>query len=82
MTNFTFQTQLKEIGRGIKSCAKSCQYFNVCGGGSPSNKYFETGSFESTETDFCYLTQQVMTDLLIDKLSQLNGSLDFMSECA
>lgn len=56
------------IGAGIERCRATCGYFRVCGGGAPANKYFENGSFDSTETLFCRFTRQAMVDVLLDKL--------------
>jgi len=58
----------EEIDAGIAACRESCDYFAVCGGGSPSNKYFETGRFDGTETLHCRLTRQVMTDVALNHL--------------
>ncbi len=67
--NSNFKQQLQQIAEGIKHCAKTCEYFDFCGGGCPSNKYYEHGSFASTETINCRLTVKSMTDLLIKNLS-------------
>lgn len=61
-----------EIERGIARCRRSCEYFGVCGGGSPSNKYFENGSLQSTETMHCRLSKQAIVDVLLE---DLEGSL-------
>jgi uncharacterized protein len=53
------------IQEGCKRCAETCQYFSVCGGGAPSNKYFENGSFESTETVYCRSVIQIPTDIML-----------------
>jgi uncharacterized protein len=53
------------IEEGCKRCAQTCQYFSVCGGGAPSNKYFENGSFESTETVYCRSVVQIPTDIML-----------------
>ena len=39
--------------RGHRALPRECPYFLFCGGGAPANKYFENGSFDSTETLFC-----------------------------
>jgi uncharacterized protein len=54
----------REITAGIVACQAECQYFDVCGGGSPMNKFCETGSLEATETEFCVLTVQAAADAL------------------
>lgn len=57
------------IDRGVEQCARNCTYFEVCRGGAPSNKWFEHGSFEGTETRHCRLAIQAPFDTLLDKLS-------------
>lgn len=59
----------KQIKKGILKCQEQCPYFDFCGGGSPGNKLYETGSFESTETEFCKIHIQTLTDLVLDKLT-------------
>jgi len=55
----------QEIEAGIEACRKECTYFGVCGGGSPSNKFFENGTFASTETLRCALHIQELTELVL-----------------
>jgi uncharacterized protein len=55
------------VDEGCKQCALTCQYFSVCGGGAPSNKYFENGRFESTETTYCRSIIQVPMDIMLAK---------------
>jgi uncharacterized protein len=38
------------IQAGVKQCRDTCGYFDLCGGGAPSNKLGENGRFDSTET--------------------------------
>lgn len=65
-----FQRVHQDIRAGIEQCRQSCSYFNFCGGGAPGNKYFENGTFLSTETMFCRLTRKAMLDVVVDKLTQ------------
>ena len=53
------------INRGVKMCQDRCKYFRVCGGGAPSNKVFENGTFASSETMYCRLTKQHVTDFVL-----------------
>lgn len=66
--NANFQSQLKEITQSIRNCAQECEYFDLCGGGTPANKFYEKGSFEATETNFCILTKKMMTDVVLEQL--------------
>lgn len=42
-----------DIDRGTKLCQMTCAYFDMCGGGSPSNKLSEHNTFVATETVYC-----------------------------
>src|SRR5262249_11514026 len=65
-----FQRLEDEIGRGVEMCRSSCAYFPFCGGGPPANKYFENGTFASTETLFCRLHKQVCVDVTLALMEQ------------
>lgn len=43
----------RDIAAGIERCRRECTYFALCGGGTPSNKIFENGTADSTETLYC-----------------------------
>ncbi len=64
-----------DIQSGISSCKSNCEYFYVCGGGAPSNKYYENGSFDSTETLFCKLSIKAPTDIVLAQLEKEVGIL-------
>jgi uncharacterized protein len=66
----------RDIRAGLEACRLSCEYFSVCGGGAPVNKFFENGSFASTQTSFCALTQMVPTDIVLEAYDQLERSTD------
>ncbi|HKB40571.1 MAG TPA: cyclophane-forming radical SAM/SPASM peptide maturase GrrM/OscB [Gemmataceae bacterium] len=59
-----------EIGRGVEMCRESCAYFPFCGGGPPANKFFENGTFASTETLFCRLHKKVCLDITLALLER------------
>lgn len=63
-------TTANEIRAGVDLCRKSCRYFGVCGGGSPSNKMFENKSLASGETLFCRLSIQAAADALNEFLRE------------
>jgi uncharacterized protein len=58
-----------EIDSGVAQCRSECKYFAVCGGGSPSNKFFEHGTFASTQTLQCTLHTQMLTEVLLSELT-------------
>ena len=68
-----FQRVLRDIKAGVSRCAEECQYFSFCGGGAPSNKYYENGSFASTETLFCRYTIKTPIDIVLEDLESSLG---------
>jgi uncharacterized protein len=69
-----FQRLEQEIRQGVERCQQTCPYFEFCGGGAPANKFFETGTFASTETLACRLSKQVCLDVTLEKLEQLTAA--------
>ena len=59
-----------EIEAGIAMCRAECDYFAVCGGGTPSNKVFENGAFASSETLHCRLTRKRVADYLLGVIEE------------
>jgi uncharacterized protein len=57
-----------DIAHGLSKCRETCEYYSLCGGGAPVNKYFENGSFDSTETMFCRLNRKAIVDVIVEKL--------------
>ena len=69
-----FRDVYSAINDGIRKCRASCQYYGLCGGGSPSNKFFELGKFDGTETQFCRLHKQAPLESVLENFeSQLAG---------
>jgi len=60
----------REIQQGVLQCLQSCPYFMFCGGGNPSNKLSENGTFNSTETRACRLRVKTATDAMIERLEK------------
>jgi uncharacterized protein len=65
-----FRRLENEICRGVEMCRESCAYFPFCGGGPPANKYFENGTFASTETLFCRLHKKACIDVSLELLER------------
>jgi uncharacterized protein len=65
----------EEIAHGVEMCRQQCRYFAFCGGGPPGNKFFENGTFASTETMFCRLHTQACLDVALDKLERSKASV-------
>jgi uncharacterized protein len=74
-----FQRVATEVWRGVEACSRTCEYFAVCGGGAPSNKYFENGSFASTTTMYCRTSIQLPIQVVLSGLEQ---KLDLASQAA
>jgi uncharacterized protein len=66
-----FKQMSREIEAGVKACQASCEYFHFCGGGAPSNKLYENGSFNSAETLHCRMTKKVITDIVLSRMETM-----------
>lgn len=60
----------ESIDIGVEKCRASCQYFAVCGAGTPVNKFFENGDFDTTETMFCRMNKMAVANVMLDILEQ------------
>jgi uncharacterized protein len=56
------------VSEGVERCRAECSYFAVCGGGAPSNKVFENGTFASSETMYCRLNKKRVTDFVLSTI--------------
>jgi uncharacterized protein len=63
-----FSRILGDVQAGVEACRRECAYFDLCGGGAPANKFYENGSFRTTETMFCRYTVQLPIDLVLTDL--------------
>jgi len=68
-----FQRVYADIAKGIDLCRRSCAYFSVCGGGCPSNKLAEFGTFVASETQHCRFYVKVVADVVIERLEREMG---------
>jgi uncharacterized protein len=59
-----------DIQSGIEKCRATCDFFSVCGGGAPANKFFEIGSFNSSVTNYCRYNIQVPTELVLEYMEE------------
>jgi uncharacterized protein len=74
ISNLAFLAAWGDIHAGIELCQRTCQYFGVCGGGAPSNKYYENGSFVSTETVHCRYKIQLVAEHVLRGLEATAAS--------
>lgn len=63
--NPRFQAMKAEIEAGVRRCSEECSYYELCGGGAPSNKIAERGAFDVTETKYCRSTKKVVVDSML-----------------
>lgn len=61
----SFRTIVSDIARGKQLCRDQCDYFSVCGGGRPANKFGEHGRFDVSETRQCAATIKTLTDVCL-----------------
>lgn len=71
-----FQRIYQDMLAGVQLCQETCQYFGVCGGGAGSNKYWENGTFRSSETMACRYRIQAITDMILEKLEHSLGLVE------
>ena len=68
VSNPIFRRVNQEIEVGLEKCRGECKYWQFCGGGSPSNKFFEHGRFDVTETTTCRIHKKATIDVLVEFL--------------
>jgi uncharacterized protein len=68
-----YQRIAKAISDGVQLCSYECDYFELCGGGPPSNKLAENQRFDSSETEFCRLQKKACVDFALSELEQMLG---------
>ena len=68
-----FQRIYRDMATGVDLCRQSCEYFCVCGGGAGSNKFWENGTFASTETSACKYRIKSVTDIVLAELENSLG---------
>lgn len=64
-----------DILAGNQKCSETCTFWEYCGGASPSNKYYENGTFDSAETRHCRSMIQIPMEIVLDDLEKKIGIL-------
>lgn len=59
---------VKEFIEGWNSCKRQCEYFEFCGGGQASNKFYEHGILNTTETIYCRNVKKRLVNSIIETL--------------
>jgi uncharacterized protein len=71
MLNFSITQKIfQEIQSGIDRCESTCEYYSLCRGGTPANKYFEHGTFDVAETIYCNHSRKAVIDAALHELEQ------------
>jgi uncharacterized protein len=65
-----YRAMARDVAAGVERCRAECAWYRFCGGGAPANKYFENGSFASTETLFCRLHRQALAEVVLAKIGR------------
>lgn len=56
---------VRDFRKGVEKCAQVCEYSEYCMGGQASNKFFELGSTNGTETTHCRNVEQRLVDAVL-----------------
>ena len=73
LDNPKFQTIHQEIACGVEACRTTCEHFGICGGGSGSNKYWEHGRFDVSETQHCRYRVKLLADVVLNGMESALG---------
>jgi len=79
LKNKNFIKLKNQINKGISECKNKCDYFSFCGGGRPANKFYETGSFASTETVACNLQIKKLIDCYLESFDEPLDNMPLLS---
>lgn len=71
--NPVFVEVARQVAAGVRLCKDTCDYWSFCGGGSPSNKFFEHGRFDVAETRACRVHKKATVDVLLRHLERRTG---------
>ncbi len=55
-----------DMKAGVELCQQTCDYFGLCGGGAGSNKYWEKGTFNCSETIACRYRIKEVANVVIE----------------
>lgn len=69
-----FEALWKDVASGLARCASDCAHHRFCGGGAPANKFFENGTFDSSETLFCRLHRKALADVVLSRMRRPGGA--------
>ncbi|MFF9785139.1 cyclophane-forming radical SAM peptide maturase AmcB [Streptomyces nigrescens] len=55
---------IRDFLTGLDRCESECEFFDFCRGAQAANRYFENGSLQSTETNYCRVSRQALVTAL------------------
>lgn len=64
---------IKEFFEGVNNCKQFCEYYEFCGGGQASNKYFELGNIAGTETTHCQNSRKFVMDAVLKSFQNVSN---------
>ena len=56
-----------DVASGMARCQNSCDYYGLCGGGMGSNKFWEHGTLDCSETSACRFRTQIPVQVLLER---------------
>ncbi len=68
--NEVFKRVNAEVDAGLQMCERHCEYWQYCGGGEPSSKFFQHGRFDVMETTTCKIHKQGTVDAVLEHLER------------
>jgi uncharacterized protein len=68
--NEVFKRVNAEVDAGLQMCERQCAYWQYCGGGEPSSKFFQHGRFDVMETTTCKIHKQGTVDAVLEHLER------------
>ncbi|WP_372407159.1 cyclophane-forming radical SAM peptide maturase AmcB [Streptomyces luteireticuli] len=51
---------VRDFLTGLERCRAECEFFDFCRGAQAGNRYFENGSLDTTETNYCRVSRQAL----------------------
>lgn len=64
---------VRDFLTGLDRCQAGCPFFDFCRGAQAANRYFENGSLQSTETNYCRVSRQALVTALAGLATEERG---------
>ena len=58
----------RDVRSGMERCEQTCDFFGLCGGGMGSNKFWEHGTLDCSETSACRFKTMLPVEVLLEQL--------------